>query len=145
MSTVRAKLSEIVGQSAKHGDPKKALLEAVGSVEDIDVFHNQVLVATYIGEEKTAGGIILPDQTLKEGRFQGKAALVLKTGPLAFKDDSVAKFGGKSVKPGDWVMVRPSDGLEFFKVEKGTSKGTSCRLFEDVHIKARIADPALIY
>ena len=139
--SVRAKLRDIAAQA----DPKKALLDAVGDMTGIEIFHNQVLVATYLGTETTAGGIILPEQSLKEARFQGKAALVLSVGPLAFKDDAVAKFGGVEVKPGDWVMVRPSDGLEFFKTVRTSSEGVSCRLFEDVHIKARLADPALIY
>ena len=139
--SVRAKLRDIASQA----DPKRALLDAVGDISGIEVFHNQVLVATYLGKEVTDGGVYLPESSIKEARFQGKAALVLKLGPLAFKDDSVAKFGGKTVSPGDWVFVYPSDGKEFFKVDSGTSTGTSCRLFEDVHIKARISDPALIY
>ena len=139
--SVRARLRDIAAQA----DPKRALLEAVGDMSGIEVFHNQVLVATYLGPETTAGGIILPDNAIKEARFQGKAALVLAVGPLAFQDDSVAKFGGKGVKPGDWVMVNTSDGLEFFKTTKTSSEGVSCRLFEDVHINARLSDPALIY
>lgn len=137
--TVRARLRDI----AQQADPKQALLNSVGDISGIDVFHNQVLVATYIEPEKTAGGIIKPDRTLQENRFQGKAALVLKKGPLAFKDDSVAKFGGKDVSEGDWVFVYPSDGREFFVVDG--SQGTSCRLFEDIHIKAKLSDPGLIY
>ena len=139
--SVRAKLRDIASQA----DPKRALLDAVGDISGIEVFHNQVLVATYLGKEQTDGGVWLPDSSIKEARFQGKAALVLATGPLAFVDDPVAKFGGKKVEPGDWVFVYPSDGKEFFKTDSGTSTGTSCRLFEDVHIKARISDPALIY
>ena len=149
MSVVRAKLSEI----ADHADPRRALLRAVGDVSGIEVFHNLVLVATYIKpprkikrDDGTEYEFQWSDQTLAEDRFQGKAALVLKVGPLAFKDDAVAKFGGATVKPGDWVMVNPSNGTEFFKVDdSAAATGTSCRLFEDVHIKARIADPALIY
>ena len=142
--TVRAKLREIA--EAAQFDPKKALLDSIGSdwLDSIEIFHNQVLVATYIEPEKTRGGIIRPDRTLAENRFQGKAALVLKMGPLAFVDDNVAKFGGVTVQEGDWVFVRPSDGMEFFSVD-ATGAGTSCRLFEDVNIKARVSDPSLIY
>lgn len=140
---MRAKLREIA--AAAQFDPKKALLDSVGDVSGIEVLHNLILVATYIEPEITPGGIIKPDRTLSENRFQGKGALVLALGPLAFKDDGVAKFGGVTIKVGDWVMVRPSDGLELFKVDATGSAGTSCRLFEDIHIKARIADPALIY
>jgi co-chaperonin GroES (HSP10) len=133
-----------IAQAAVH-DPKRALLEVVGDLSGIEVFHNLVLVATYIEPEVTAGGIIKPDRTLLENRFQSKAALVLKLGPLAFKDDNVAKFGGVTLEPGDWVLVRPGDGLELFARSPGQKDGASCRLFEDAHIKCKIADPALIY
>jgi co-chaperonin GroES (HSP10) len=138
---MRAKLREI----AQQADPKQALLDAVGDISGVEVFHNLVLVATYIEPEKTAGGIIKPDRTLAENRFQGKCALVIKMGPLAFKDDAVAKFGGVVLQPGDWVIVRPSDGIELFKVDASGSAGTSCRLFEDAHIKGRVDDPAKIW
>jgi co-chaperonin GroES (HSP10) len=141
---MRAKLRE-VAQAAAH-DPKKALLDSLGdAIADIEVFHNQVLVATYIEPEKTAGGIYKPDRTLAENRFQGKAALVLKLGPLAFKDDNIAKFGGVTIKEGDWVFAYPSDGRELFSVDGSGSSATCCRLFEDINIKGRVSDPALIY
>ncbi|SRR5258708_7460660 len=133
-----------IAQAAQR-DPKQALLDAVGDLADIEVFHNLVLVATYIEPEKTAGGIILTDKTLAEGRFQGKAALVLKRGPLAFVDDGHIKFGGVTVEPGDWVLVRPSEGLEMFKGAAGAREGASVRLFEDSHIKGRVKDPSAIY
>lgn len=141
---MRAKLREIA--EAASFDPKKALLDSLeGRHNDIEMFHNLVLVATYIEPDRTPGGIIRADRTLAENRFQGKAALVLRMGPLAFKDDTIAKFGGVDLKEGDWVMVRPSDGLELFAVDKSGRAGTSCRVFEDTKIMARVNDPALIY
>lgn len=141
---VRVKLREVAEASAS--DPKKALLDSLGDRHvGFEMFHNKVLVATYIEPNKTAGGIHLPDQTLMESRFQGKAALVLRLGPLAFKDDNIAKFGGVTLNEGDWVMVRPSDGLELFAVDASGGTGTSCRVFSDVDIIARLDDPALVY
>lgn len=141
---MRVKLRDIAQAAAS--DPKQALLDALGdTVDHIEVFHNLVLVATYIEPEMTAGGIIKPDRTLQENRFQGKCALVLNLGPLAFKDCAVAQFGGVTVKPGDWVFVRPSDGIEMFLGGPQASDGVSCRLFEDVHIKGRVPDPSMIY
>jgi co-chaperonin GroES (HSP10) len=141
---MRVKLREVA--EASLSDPKQALLNSLGGQQDhIEVFHANVLVATYIEPDKTPGGILLADRTMQENRFQGKAALVLKVGPLAFKDDNIAKFGGKMLNEGDWVMVRPSDGLEFFTVDASRRAGTSCRVFKDVDIIARLDDPALIY
>ena len=43
------------------------------------------------------------------------------------------------------VFVRFSNGMEFALVKQGTNEGTSCRIFEDIHVIARVDDPALIY
>ena len=114
--TVRAKLREIA--EAAQSDPKRALLDSIGSdwLDSIEIFHNQVLVATYIEPEKTRGGIIRPDRTLAENRFQGKAALVLKMGPLAFVDDNVLaantlQFSGALLAAGKMHSVLPLSGV----------------------------------
>lgn len=143
---MRAKLREVA--EAANLDPKLALLDALeGCADGLDVFHNNVLVATYIGPDRTPGGIIRADRTLAEDRFQGKAALVLKVGPLAFVDDPKAgiTFGGKKIAAGDWVLTRPSDGAELFVSDKSRRTGVPCRIFKDVDIMARLDDPALIY
>lgn len=141
-----------LAEAAVH-DPAKPLLEAAGDLSDYEVFHNLVLVATYIAPPKVMKGangedVIFhtPDNSMAEDRFQGKVGLVLKVGPTAFKDDSVAKFGGVTLKPGDWVAYRPSDGHELFiRDRRERDKGLSCRLIEDVFIRGRVSDPSLIY
>lgn len=133
-------------------DPKKALLDAVGDMDSIECFHNLILAATYIAPPKVLKGpdgeavhLHLPDRSLAEDRFQGKAYLVLQVGPTAFKDAAGVTFGGKMVKPGDWIIARPSDGFELFKGDAGAKEGASVRLFEDVHIKGRVSDPTVVY
>lgn len=147
---MRANLRAI-SEAAAH-DPKKALLAAVGDMTDIECFHNLILAATYIAPPKVLKGpngedvqLHLPDRSLAEDRFQGKAYLVLQVGPTAFKDAPGVTFGGKSVKPGDWIIARPSDGFELFKGEAGAKEGASVRLFEDIAIKGRVSDPTVVY
>ena len=141
---MRTKLREIAEQ-AKF-DPAGAIHKALGDdIKEVEIFGNKVLVATYIGPDRSAGGILYTDKRLAEDRFQGKLFLVLAVGPLAFKDDSVAQFGGKIVNPGDWIIANPSDGYELFKVDKAEGTGTCCRIFEDTQIKGRVSDPALIF
>lgn len=141
---MRAKLREIA--EAAQTDPKQALLGSLPkSTTEYEVFHNRVLVATYVAPEKTKGGIIRPDRNLAEDRFQGKVGLVIAVGPQAFVDDGAARFGGVNVKPGDWVTYRPSDGTEVYFVDDNGRDATPCRLIEDVHILGRTPDPALIY
>jgi len=132
-------------QIAQQADPRKALYEAVGNIDDIYVLRNQVLVATYIGPEKSSGGIIMPDSALSEFRWQGKGFLVLSLGPTAFKYDGSYPWEGQAPKPGDWVIARPSDGVEMFIGPAGASEGISCRIFDDSCIWARVADPSCIY
>lgn len=139
-----AKLREIA--QAAQTDPFGSLMNALPKAAfDFEVFHSKVLVATYIPPEKTKGGIIRPDRSIGEDRFQGKIGLVIKTGPLAFEDDRVNHFGGVKIKEGDWVMYRPSDGIEFFFMDDNGREGVSCRLVEDANILGRTPDPALIY
>jgi hypothetical protein len=149
---MRANLRAIA--QAASTDPRKALLDSAGPLTDYEVFHNLVLVATYIAPPMLMQGpdgkqieFHRTDRSLSEDRFQGKVGLVLKIGPLAFKDDAVARFGDVTIGCGDWVMYRPSDGMEMFiKDHTGDrNDGLSCRLIEDTLIKCRVRDPSRIY
>ena len=140
---MRANLADIA--RVANLDPAKALTEPVGDLSDYEIFHNFVLVATYIAPEKI-GSIIVTDRRKEEDRFQGKVGLVLKCGPMAFKDDAAARFGGIEIKPGDWVLYRPADGYEMFIKDRRTvNDGVPVRLIEDTLIKGRVSDPSLIY
>ena len=148
---MRANLRAIA-EAAKH-DPAEPLLAAAGDLSDYEVFHNLVLVATYVPPPKIMKGpngedieFHSSDRRLDEERFQGKCGLVLKVGPLAFKDDGASKFGGIELKRGDWVWLRPSDGFEtFIRDRRKSNEGLSCRLIEDVFVRGRVSDPSLIY
>lgn len=121
-------------------DPRVDLHEKLdAALANIDLLHNQILVATYVRPQKTAGGIIVPDQTRKEDEYQGKVGLVMKKGPLAFQDDDRVKFHGQDVKLDDWVIFRASDGWQLIL------HGVHCRILADVDIKATVAQPDLVY
>lgn len=141
-----------IAEAAAH-NPATPLLAAAGDLSDYEVFHNLVLVATYVAPPLMMKGpngedvpLHLTDRALAEDRFQGKVGLVIKVGPTAFQDDGVAKFGGVAVSVGDWVMYRPSDGTELFiRDRRKINEGLSCRLIEDVFVRGRTSDPSLIY
>lgn len=124
-----------------HGgiDPAEQIIETVGDLNDVGVFHNKVLCGIYVRPEKTKGGILLTDAHRDEDLYQGKAAVVLKVGPTAFVDDGQAKFYGQSVKPGDWIVFRPSAGLKM-KIRK-----TDCVLLQDVQIELKIPAPDVVF
>lgn len=116
-------------------DPKSIVMKALGKMTE-EVFHNQVLVTTFIRPAQTKGGIYMPDQTLQEDVYQGTVFMVVAKGPSAFKDDNIAQFHGVDVNIGDWVLARPSDGLALEINE------VPCRLFEDTRILMRVSDPS---
>lgn len=124
---------------AHAADPAKVVRDSVGSLAGVEVFHNQILIGTYIRPEQTKGGVFLPGQTRAEDRWQGKVGLVLKKGPTAFCDDNAVSFAGVDVAVGDWVVFSQNDGWSL------NINGAPCRMLQDVHIKARVAAPDMVY
>jgi chaperonin GroES len=68
--------------------------------------HDRVAVRRSEQEEKTAGGILIPD-TAKEKPMQGE---VVAVGPGARGEDG--KLHPLDVKPGDWVLFGKWSGTE---------------------------------
>lgn len=128
-------------------DPKQALLDKVGDLNDVEIFGSDVLVALYIPPEKTKSGIILADSTREESRWQGKVGLILKLGTTAYVDEDGNKF--RDIKAGDWVVFRPSDGWPFqlntMKSRISKESVVDCRVVNDIHIRCRVAHPDVVY
>jgi len=120
-------------------DPADVIRSEVGDLEGVGVYHNLILVGVYTRPEKTAGGIILSERTKKEDIHQGVVGLVLKVGPMAFKDDGVNKFHGQKIEPGMWCVFRTSD------THKVAVNGVVCRLLEDAHVKMVVDHPDRIF
>ena len=120
-------------------DPVQIILKEVGDLSKFEVAGNQLLLGIYERPEKTKTGLYLSDQTRKEDQHQGKAALVLKKGPIAFKSDHNYDFKGFDVEVGDWVAIFVSDGRAISIRKK------LCRIVEDQHIRLKIPAPDEIY
>ena len=120
-------------------DPKDVILEEIGDLTGYAPGPCKVIVGIYQRPSMTAGKILLPENTKKEDIYQGVVGLVLALGPGAFEDDDVNKFHGFKVKVGDWIEYKVSD------TEKVGINGVLCRRLPDVLVKAKIADPDLIY
>jgi len=122
-------------------DPKEVLMERIGDLSGVNLSLNRVLCAIYEmpKDAKTKGGIILADKTTGNSVWESKSLLVLKMGPLAFKDDEHVNFGGMKVNEGDWVFARAQDGsiLEI--------NGVAMRLYRDVDILGTLDDPDAIW
>jgi hypothetical protein len=114
--------------------------ESLGAaIDQIEVFHNQVLVGIYIKPERSAGGVYFTPTTIDEDKWQGKIGLVLKKGPMAFQNDARNDFHGLTIEEGEWVLFRVSDA-HALKVND-----VFCRIVEDIHIRGRVATPEIIY
>ena len=102
-------------------DPAEEIWNDIGwMIEGLTPTGADVLLAMYErvgqGEATTKGGIIIPDMrggAATEDKFQGKVGLVVKMGPLAFKDDETHKFGNVVPKVGDWVLINVNEAFSF--------------------------------
>ena len=128
----------VLERLSKAVDPKFALMKEIGDLSSVSLLSGRVLVALYIGAEKTKGGIYRPTSQLKEDVYQGRVGLVVKKGALAFKDDEANKFHGQNVEVGEWVAFRPGDGKRI------QINGVECRIIEDTLIDMTVENPELI-
>lgn len=129
------------------------------------LLRNRVLVASYIRPEKTAGGIIRPDQVREEDKWQGKAGIVLAMGPIAFNFEEVVEYANDLQvvsstsmidrlaearrahdvpDVGDWVFFRNSDAWDS-ALQIAPGVGAHCRFIFDSDIIGRIDDPSAIW
>lgn len=120
-------------------DPAEVIRKEMGDISDIEIFHNQVLVAIYIRPEKTKSGLYLSSQTRDEDKYQGKVGLIIKKGADAFVDESGKWFKGVNLDVGDWIYFRPSDGWQV------TVHGHLCRILDDTDVRGRIPQPDVVW
>lgn len=107
-------------------------------LDDIDVTLNRILCGAYITYERYKSGLFKAPDAKAEDVWQGKAAIVLKVGPLAFQDTPDITFSGFSVKPGDWVTFKIGNS-SLMEIQD-----YPCRLTLDHYIETRIADPRML-
>lgn len=120
------------------GDPKSKLLNDLGDLSGVELFHNQVLLAVYIRPQRTKSGLYLTDKHTDEDRFQSKVGLLVKRGPMAFEQDG-SWFNGVTFNDHDWLVFRPSDGWSI------TVNGVLCRVFDDINIRGRVPHPDAVW
>lgn len=99
----------------------------------------RVLVEIQDPDNKTKGGIYLPDTTVDAQRYGAAVAKVIELGPLAYGDE--AKFGpagGAWCKAGDFVVLAKYSGWRF---EAG---GKHYKLVNDDEILGVVVNPDAI-
>lgn len=127
-----------IGRIATSDDPRQAIFDVIGDLSGVEVLGDRVLIGTFIRNEKTKGGIIRPDINVQEDIWQGKAGLVLKLGPDAFKDTPDYTFS-REVKVGEWCVYQVGDAWSI------NINNCPCRLVRDVNIRMVVQDPNIVF
>ena len=94
----------------------------------------KILIALPEAEEKTKGGIIKAESTLRIEETASVTGFVLKMGPDCYKD--YAKFPtGPWCSEGDWIVMRAYSGTRI------SIRGKEFRLINDDTVEAVVNDP----
>lgn len=136
MASEALKALEIIHEE----DPAAVIMRDIeGYLDNFQITGKDILAIVYQrGEVKTKGGILTPKgYTDREDRFQGKAGLVVKIGPLVHEER--AWFGDCLPEVGDWIMFDINTTFPFL-----LGKSTA-RLVEARFIRGIIPRPDMIY
>lgn len=93
-----------------------------------------LLVVLPEADEKTEGGVYVPDDLKDREHTASISGMVLKMGPDAFSDD-IRFPSGAYCKEGDWIVMQAYTGTRL-KVH-----GQEFRLINDDCVKAVVQDP----
>lgn len=138
-SRMKLNITEL-SERAATVDFKDAVLDALRDFIDTTVvLGSDVLVASYIKPRKTAGGIIIPEKSIEEDRYQSKVGLVLKLGEEAFKYQGQYAYAGTVPKTGNYVVYHTSDSREI------GVHSFSCRVIDSSLIRMIVVDPDVVY
>jgi co-chaperonin GroES (HSP10) len=94
----------------------------------------RILVAMPVAEEKTEGGILKANQTIKDEEVSNICGMVIKLGPDCYQDER--RFpSGPWCKEKDWVVFRAYSGTRM------KMYGQEFRLINDDTVEAVVEDP----
>lgn len=106
----------------------------------------RVLIEPIAVEERTRGGIVLPDQAQKAKEHLNYVGKVVAMGPLCYRDP---KFGdaGPWCQVGDWVAYGQYAGQTVLIRNRNGDGAVRMRLCNDDEILAKLASPesVLVY
>lgn len=116
-----------------------------GDLPDFKIWNNNILVFKFIRTHHSKN-IVAAAETQREDMWQGKVGMVIKMGPSAFVDDASLgiKFYGQKVQPGDWVMYRSSDGIDWDYLPPNVPVRIHFRILTDAHIQMTVPRPDVI-
>lgn len=141
MAMVAPKYLEELGECRTPEDFKAKVHELLDDkLKGYRTAGSNLLIATYIPPNVTAGGIRLIGKTQQENIFQGKVGLVLQTGPLAFKRDRFnCPWDGLVANVNDWVVFRFADAWDMYFGD------VSVKVLDHENMQGVIDNPRSIY
>jgi hypothetical protein len=97
---------------------KDHIYRQLGSIDNLEVFGRQVLVAVYVRPaENKRTGLSFTAKKQEADWYEGKVVLVIRAGPSAFSgDDSYIEsmYGDQPPpQPGDWLFQNANTGIQF--------------------------------
>lgn len=99
----------------------------------------KILVMVPKAQEKTKGGLYLPDNEQTLSQQSTPIVYIVALGPEAYQDHR--KFpSGPSCKPGDWAICRPYSGSKF-NITADDGVKYEFRLINDDSVEATVEDP----
>lgn len=101
---------------------------------------HKILVVVPTAEEKTKGGIILPDNERDLSQTASPIAYVVAVGPAAYQDHRRFPVG-PLCQPGDWVIVQSFSGSRM-KITGDDGVVYEFRLINDDTVQATVEDPS---
>ena len=96
------------------------------------------IVMPMMPPEKTAGGIILSDESLEYSEYMNKVGILVAVGPSCYKHPKYKNLGVKEAdfpKRGDWVMFSQHAPMRL------EQNGVKLVMLDDDQILAKIKDP----
>ena len=139
--TEKATFTQPVPETPVYKLPKNSKIdwEAESLAKLPEPMGRRILILPYKGKKTTKGGLHLPDEHVDREALATVCGLVLKVGPLAYKDSSKFDYTwGHSrawCKQGDWVIFGRYAGARF-RIDGG-----EVRLLNDDEILATIDNP----
>ena len=94
----------------------------------------KILIALPEAEEKTAGGILKAEETIRIEETASVTGFVMAMGSDCYKDESIFPTG-PWCKEGDWVVMRAFSGTRI------SIHGKEFRLINDDTVEAVVDDP----
>ena len=118
--------------------PEEALSEGKYASQLPDPVGFSMLLSLPEADEKTKGGIVIPEERRTAEKAASVVAMVVKQGPECYKREGHFP-SGPWCKEGDWVVIRSYAGTRVMV------QGKEFRIINDDGIEAVVEDPTGIY